>query len=76
MEHQRASDSELGMTGKKGGRRWGRNVNWRRYRVKGLGGQAAGLIAGFDASTAPGTTEHGSPTLCNVCTRRRDDHIP
>ena len=32
-----------------------------------LGGEeeAAGLIAGFDAATAPGRTEHGSPTLCN-----------
>lgn len=34
------------------------------------------FIAGFDAATAPGRTEHGSPTLCNVCTRRHDDRTP
>ena len=44
--------------------------------VKSLGEDVAGLIAGFDAATAPGRTEHGSPTLCNVCTRRHDDHTP
>lgn len=41
-----------------------------------LGEEPAGLIAGFDAATAPGRTEHGSPTLCNVCTRHHVDHIP
>jgi len=41
-----------------------------------LGEAAAGLIAESDAATAPGRTEHGSPTLCNVCTRRHGDHIP
>ena len=41
-----------------------------------LGEEAAGLIAGFDAATAPERTEHGSPTLCNVCTRHHDGHTP
>lgn len=41
-----------------------------------LGEVAAGLTAGFDAATAPGRIEHGSPTLCNVCTRHHDDHTP
>ena len=41
-----------------------------------LGEVAAGLIAGSDAVTAPGRTEHGSPTLCNVCTRHHGDRIP
>lgn len=41
-----------------------------------LGEEAAGLIAESDAATAPGRTEHGNPTLYNVCTRRRDDHTP
>lgn len=40
------------------------------------GEEPAGLTAGFDATTAPGRTEHGSPTLCSVCSRRHVDHTP
>lgn len=51
-------------------------VELEEVKSERLGEEAAGLIAGFDAATAPGRTEHGSPTLCNVCTRRHDDHTP
>lgn len=40
------------------------------------GAEPAGLIAGFYAVTAPGKTEHGSPTLCNACIRHHVDHTP
>lgn len=39
-------------------------------------GSLEGLTAGFDAATAPGRTERGSPILCSVCTRHSVDHTP
>lgn len=41
-----------------------------------VGGEPGALIPGFYAETAPGRTEHVSPTLCSVCTLHHVDRTP
>lgn len=65
---------KLGMTGWR--KEKGEEEDLEEVKRQRVGEVAAGLIAGFGAVTAPGRSEHGSPTLCNVCTRHHDDQTP